>query len=50
MEERLLSWLVNFYWVFQEKGQRSATDMARRNWVRQTLDREDGMLDMAERR
>lgn len=31
---------------FQEKGQGSATDMAKRNTVRQISEREDGILDM----
>lgn len=42
---------VRNYWIFvwgdlSENGQGSATDMARRKRVRQTSEREVGMLDM----
>lgn len=33
-------------WKFQEKGQGSAIDMAKRNTVRQISEREVGILDM----
>lgn len=50
--EKSIGWCMCFGRgrFFQEKGQGSAVDMARRNWVRQTSEREDGMFDMVEKK